>query len=426
MGWFARINRIVSVFSLLFLVSAVIAPSEAVDVPTYQQRTWAKTYGGFSLDTFWSVRQTTDGGFVLSGESGSFSLGTWVVKLDAVGNPVWQNTIGGCEGSHGVLEASDGGFVVSGESSFSFRTDSTCIARVDGVGRMLWQKAYSGAGVDEAFSLEGTSDGGFIVVGLTEGDISPDAFALRVDSNGNVVWQRTYGGPGWDWFTTVKQISDGGFIVAGETTSFGAGDFDAWAVRLDALGNIVWQKAYGASGTDRIFSIQPISDGSFMAAGDSNSFGAGLFDAWTLHLDSNGNILWRKAYGGTFNDQGVSLTATRDGAFLIAGVTGCQGAGCLDAWFVKINRRGEVLWQTSYGGPLFDAIFSLEETNDGGFIAAGHTKSFGVPGEESSGDGWVLRLDQRGGHRTMSSGGSAENVCFRYEFHDHYHTGCHR
>ncbi len=121
-----------------------------------------------------------------------------------------------------------------------------------------------------------------------------------------------------------------------------------------------------------------------------------MFDAWTLHLDSNGNVLWQKAYGGAFNDQASSVTVTHDGAFVMGGVTGCQGPGCLDAWFAKVNLNGEVLWQTSYGSLMMDGVFSVKETTDRGFIAAGHTKSFGVPGEESSGDAWVLKLDSQG------------------------------
>ncbi len=372
----------------LLLTVALLAP-HTFGVATPTQGTWAKTYGGSGLDVFHSIQQTSDGGFIAAGETGSFGGdGTWVVKLDEAGNVGWQNVYGGgCFGSSSARETSDGGFVISGATS-SFPSNNTCVTRLDASGSVVWQKAYSGAGRDAATSLEITSDGGFIVAGVTtyRGGRLPDAFALRLDADGNVLWQRTYGAQGGDGFASIEPTSDGGFIAAGVTGSFGAGSFDAWVLKLDPLGNVVWQNVYGGPGTDRVLAVGQTFDGGFITAGTTSPSPL-EFDTWILRLDPFGEIVWQKTYGF---GEATAVQQTSDGGFIVTDQVANGG-------FRKLDDRGNVVWVRIYGGSRDDDLFSIQQTSDGGFVAAGFTKSFGVVGEEGTGDAWVLRVDQRGG-----------------------------
>ncbi len=388
-------KNIMLTLPLLLLPVVLLAP-QTFGVTTPPQSTWAKTYGGSGLDLFHSIQQTSDGGFVAAGSTGSFGGGGgWVVKLDPSGNVVWQNVYGGggCFGSYSARQTSDGGFIVSVETS-SFPANNTCVVKLDPVGNVEWQRAYNGAGDDETFALEETTDGGFVLAGETNyrGGQARDAFLLRLDADGNVAWQKTYGGAGSDVFTSVEPTPDGGFVAAGETESFGTGGLDAWVVKVDASGNVGWQKAYGGPQTDRILSISRALDGSLVGAGGSNSFGQGplYFDVWVIKLDLDGNLMWQKTYGAS---QTFSVQQTFDGDFIIAGVIGN------DAGFLKLDNNGNVVWQRTYGGPQDDYVFFVQQTLDGGFVGAGLTKSFGVIGGEGSGDAWVLRLDAQGNLR---------------------------
>ncbi len=155
-----------------------------------------------------------------------------------------------------------------------------------------WAETYGGTGIDWAYSIQQTSDGGYVVAGSTSsfGDTYGDVWILKLDSNGDIEWQKTYGGDDWDLANSIRQTSDGGYVVAGRTLSFGAGYRDVWILKLDSNGDIEWQKTYGGDNGETISSIQQTSDGGYVVAGVTGSFGAGLSDFWILKLDSNGNI----------------------------------------------------------------------------------------------------------------------------------------
>jgi len=154
-----------------------------------------------------------------------------------------------------------------------------------------WAKTYGGTGDDYAYSIQQTSDGGYIVAGYTgsSGAGLADFWVLKLKSDGTVDWQKTYGGGGYDSASSIQQTSDGGYIVAGVTTSFGAGGYDFWVLKLDGSGNVQWQKTYGGTGNDYANSIQQTTDGGYIVAGVTTSFGAGG-DFWVLKLDSSGNV----------------------------------------------------------------------------------------------------------------------------------------
>jgi ribosomal protein S11 len=241
-------------------------------------------------------------------------------------------------------------------------------------------KTYGGTYRDYASSVQQTSDGGYIVAGGTTsfGAGLSDVFLVKTDASGNIIWAKTYGGTNSDWAFSVQQTSDGGYIVAGRTYSFGAGEDDAFLVKTDASGNIIWAKTYGGTGYDNASSVQQTSDGGYIVAGWTYSFGAGDYDIFLIKTDANGNIIWAKTYGGTDDDRAYSVQQTSDGGYIVAGYTASFGAGFYDIFLIKTDANGNLQWAKTYGEMDDDWASSVQQTSDGGYIVAGGTTSFGA------------------------------------------------
>jgi hypothetical protein len=262
--------------------------------------TFAKTYGGTSFDNAFSVRQTADGGYIVAGYTESFVAGDgdiFLIKTDANGNIIWAKTFGGTN----------------------------------------W---------DEAFSVRQTSDGGYIVAGFTSSfnpSLGGDAFLIKTDANGNIIWAKTYGGTYYDNAYSVQQTSDGGYIVAGYAEFFSAGSYNIFLIKTNANGNIIWAKIYGGPYWEDAFSVQQTSDGGYIVAGRTNSFnGGGSYDIFLIKTDANGNIIWAKTYGGMNFDEAYSVQQTSDGGYIVAGYTRSFGAGSADIFLIKTNANGNI------------------------------------------------------------------------------------
>ncbi len=363
--------------------------------------TWARIYGGIGNDEAYSLHQTSDGGFIVAGSTSSSGAGgndAWLIKLDSSGQVIWQKAYGtpGEDFAVGAQQTTDGGFILTGfMGAFGF-AGSAWILRTDASGNIQWQNKYGGFGCC-VLPTQRTSDNGFIVAGFTDNSGMGDVQVLRLDSSGAVMWARTFGNPAaFDAAFSVQTTPDGGFVVAGITNGHAAangliaGDF--WVFKINATGNIVWQSSYGGPGADYAISIAKTSDDGFVVAGWTDSFGAGGNDAWVLRIDNTGGVIWQKAYGGTGDDVAVSVEQTFDGGFIVAGFTNSSGAGGHDAWLFKLTSTGNIIWQKTYGGSGDDNAISVQQTTDGGFVVAATTSSFG----NSNSDVWILKLNQAG------------------------------
>lgn len=257
---------------------------------------------------------------------------------------------------------------------------------------VTWLRAYGGNGDEILRALAGTADGGYIVAGGTAspGTGDTDCLVVRLNGLGNIVWQKAFGGPSMDEAQAVCALPGGGFIVAGRTRSFGAGGDDLWIIRLSAAGEVLWQRACGGQADEGAAAILAMDDGGCIIAGTTSSFGAGGGDAWLLRLDASGGVIWQKAYGGGLSDRARAIVGTGDGGCLVAGES--TGGGSADGWLLRLDGQGAILWQRSCGGLGADTLASLAACEDGGFLAAGGTASPGAGG----GDAWVLRLDSTG------------------------------
>ncbi|MDR2352367.1 MAG: T9SS C-terminal target domain-containing protein [Deltaproteobacteria bacterium] len=287
-----------------------------------------------------------------------------------------------------------------------------------------WQRSLGGSAKDSAESIQITSDGGYIIAGVSssnDGDVTgnhgdDDYWIVKLDPDGNIEWQKSLGGSGKDYARSIRITSDGGYIIAGASSSKDGdvtenhGDNDYWIVKLDPEGNIIWQKSLGGSGEDSANSIHITSDDGYIIAGTSNSNDGdvtenhGNNDYWIVKIDSLGTIQWQKSLGGSESDVANSIRQTSDGGYIIAGrtksndgdITGNHGKN--DSWIVKIDSEGAIQWQKSLGGSQFDEANSIRQTSDGGYIIAGESESYDgdVTVNHGRNDFWIVKLDSLG------------------------------
>jgi uncharacterized delta-60 repeat protein len=364
---------------------------------------WSRTFGGSDQDFAYSVQQTVDGGYVVAGRTYSFGAGfgdLYVVKTDGAGDPLWVHTYGGSNDdyAYSVQQTGDGGYVVAGNTrSFGAGSADFYVVKTDGAGDTLWTRAYGGNNSDEAYSVQQTADGGYIIGGETRsfGLTYYDFYLVKTNDSGDTLWTRRYGGSNHDRARSVQETADGGYIVAGWTNSFGPGTptyANFYLVKTNSSGDTLWTHTYGGSNNDQARSVQQTADGGYLVAGMTYSFGAGDYDFYLVKTDGSGNPVWTHTYGGTNNDQACSVQQTADGGYIVAGLTYSSGSGSDDFYLVKTDGSGNSLWTRTYGGSDADEAWAVQQTADGGYVMAGLTYSFGV----GAGDFFLVKTGPEG------------------------------
>ncbi len=302
-----------------------------------------------------------------------------------------------------------------------------------------WQKSLGGSGNEAIYSVNLTSDGGFIIAGFSESndyDVSGnnggrDCWIVKTDSAGIIQWQNSLGGTGIEAAFSIQQTTDSGYIFSGYTESNDSdvtgnhGLRDYWIVKLNSSGSILWQRALGGTGNERAYSISQTSDGGFIVGGYSDSmdgnvaFTHGAQDYWILKLDSAGLIQWQRSYGGTFTDEAYSIQQTTDGGYVAAGYANSTNGNVTghyylqDYWIVRMDTAGAKLWAKCFGGSGNDFANSIVQTTDGGFIVAGFSESndSDVTVNRGGKDYWILKIDSLGIIQwEKSAGGSGQDV----------------
>jgi hypothetical protein len=312
-------------------------------------------------------------------------------------SPSFCKAIGGpgAEMGNSLIQTSDGGYAIAGHTkSFGAGDWDIYVVKLDANGNLQWTKTIGGESDDWGFSLIQTSDGGYAIAGFTSsfGAGQWDVYVVKLDAHGNLQWTKTIGGKKEDVGLSLIQTSDDGYAIAGFTSSFGAGLSDAYLVKLDANGNLQWTRTIGGPGDEIGNSLIQTSDGGYVIAGLTYSFGAGEDDVYVVKLDAHGNLQWTKTIGGKNIEEGISLIQTSEGGYAIAGITTSFGAGGHDVYVVKLDAHGNLQWTKTIGGKGWDVGFSLIQTSEGGYAIAGITTSFGV-GEANV---YVVKLDAHG------------------------------
>ncbi len=400
---------------------------------------WQRCYGGTDNEyPAGSIQQTADGGYYIFGKAYSNDgdvhgqhgdADLWVARLNFAGDTLWTRCFGGGadESPGNGFQTADSGFIISGSTysedgdvSGNHGTSDAWVVKLDANGDTSWTRCYGGSSMEIAFSIRPTVDGNYILACLAvsdNGDVKnnyggSDAWITKLDLNGDTLWSKCLGGTGSDNANYAVQTDDKGFIMAGGTTSHdgyvsgGHGSFDSWVVKLDSVRDTVWTKCLGGTSWDQAGCIRKTSDGGYISAMYSNSDDGdvktnhGGFDFWIVKMNSSGDILWTKILGGSYDEKPYYITETNDNGYIVAGYSGSDDGdvtgnmGGDDAWIVKLNQNGEKLWDKCLGGWDQDEAHCIIQTDDGGYLVAGTTRSQDgyVTGHHGETDIWVVKL----------------------------------
>ncbi len=354
----------------LLLLSAVYLSSIAT-----AQTCWQKVYGGIDREEARSVRQTSDGGYIVAGGIASSGSGSvYLIRTNSQGETLWTRTYGG-DGSgdgYSIRQTTDGGYIIAGLIVHTH--PDVYLIRTDAYGDTLWTRTYGNSLDDGGFSVQQTNDGGYIIAGMTQPLDSvwqDDVYLIKTDANGDTLWTRTYGGPNRDAATSVQQTTDGGYFIGGWTMSFGAGIGDIYLIRTDAQGDTLWTRTYGGTDNDWSNAAEQTADGGYIMA--CETYAPDPFRAWLLKTNASGDTVWTRTYPGGCR----AVQQTFDGGYIVAGATS-SGAGNGDVYLLKTDAQGDTLWSRTFGGKSVDLANSVQQTADSGYIMAGLTESFGA------------------------------------------------
>ncbi len=382
---------------------------------------WQKAFGGEKYDRCGSSIATYDGGFMIAGDTCSFSGGVqgfWLLKMNEDGNFV--NSLLDLDAkvdlngtpvepyfvTPTLVESNDTNCTIftstASPVNASFTSSDTTANEVESQFWVKgqwpipdsWVKTYGGSASDYSGNIIQLNDGSFVIGANTMSFNGPGApvWFFKTDPAGNLIWQFTVGGQSFDSITAISPTQDGGFIGSAELYSASTFNFESVILKFDAFGNIVWQYNYGVS--EPIKSIQQLPSGGYIAAGNTSRSGAGSSDGWVMKLDANGTVIWRKTYGGSGWDAVKSIQRTSDGGYILGLETESYGYGQTespDIWVIKLDGDGAIEWQRTYGTTAWDNCAKVLQTPDGGYIIAGETGF-----DDNNGDIWLLKLTADG------------------------------
>lgn len=416
---------------------------------------WQRTVGGSGNDaledilisgenTIWCVGQSTSNISFDKTENSRGSNDFWVTRLDGAGNLIWQKTIGGtqADAAYSMVMNGNSYVVVGGSSSSNISGEKTensrgfsdyWLVKLDLQGNLLWQKTLGGSGTDVFRSLVATADGGLILGGYSLSGISgektepvrgsglySDYWIVKLDALGNIQWQRTLGGDGMDQLSNLLQTGDGGYVAAGlsasnasfDKTEDARGLTDFWVLKLDAAGNLLWQRTLGGAGAEHLPRAIETSNGKILLAGGSDSDisgeksenSRGSSDYWVVQLSATGDLEWERTLGGTDFDLVYSLLETQSHHILVGGSSRSNTSGekaensrgLDDCWLLELDQDGNLLGQKTFGGNQAEGIYSIQETTNKELILGCYSRS-GVSGEKmdfnrGESDYWVVKL----------------------------------
>ena len=350
------------IFLILLLSISIIAEG--------QINTFQKSYGGIYEDVFYDMAVTSDSGFIMTGGTatygvtGSFSFDILLIKTNKYGDTLWTRTLGDSvhESGHSVIQTTDGGFLVAGEG---LGLAGYHLIKTDINGNLLWSKTYQKQGEDYVKVVRQTSDHGFIMAGYTFAG-NTEMYIVKTDSIGNLLWSKTYGNIYEDYAEDIQQTNDGGYIITGAySPPVIPIDVDVILLKIDSLGNPLWSKTFGGSTVDFMESVQLTSDDSFILAGRTFSFGPN--GMYLIKTDINGNLLWSKVYGGPYYDQAINVL-NADTGYVVSGIV--QQGNLFRGVILMTDIVGNLLWTKSFSDSISAGVIA-RYTADGG-LGIGH------------------------------------------------------
>ncbi|HNQ61137.1 MAG TPA: PKD domain-containing protein [Bacteroidia bacterium] len=444
-------RRIQFLYYLLFILVEIPA-AKAAAPPILE---WQKCLGGSSQDMPVRLIKGNDNYIYTLGSTGSNdgdvainkgSLDLWVTKQDSLGNLIWEKSYGGSnmDVGTGIIQLASGGFILSGYTS-STNGDvignhgnfDAWVLEIDPLGNIIWQKTIGGSQVDLSYTIEITQDGGYIIGGGTysnDGDVSgnhgdQDFWLVKLSAQGTIQWQRALGGSGLDVCYSVKETDNGEIIACGSSNSTDGnvthnnGNYDFWVTKLSQTGNLLWAKCFGGSQAESAMAMDINSAGQFVISGYSRSadgdvtMNHGYNDFWVCIVNTNGNLITQKSFGGSGADIAYSLIYTSDGGYLVSGGTTSSdhdvlsNKGAEDVLLLKLDAGLNIEWSKAYGGAGNDRPSCTIQNTDGGFYVAAYTYSTDgdITGNHGTSDFWILKLSCKVPQSAFLS--STDSVC---------------
>ena len=362
-----------------------------------QDSVWARRYGTNSAEFSIAIRKTLDGCYIFGGSSLGYGTHCQAVlmKINAVGDSLCGivmgvDTLDDC--IRRIVSVPDG-YVFSGYTGVGSNT-KMMVGKISTGFDSLWYRNYGGVldGDGEMVAVaHNNPDSGFVISGFID-QSSRNGLLLRLNANGDSLWSRTFGGSGVEEFKAITNIWDGGYILAGTTTSGTAGyNVQVNLIRVNAAGDSLWGKTIGVNSTGKneySSDIIVTSDSCFLIGGIS--FSSSNFNIYAIKTDSLGDTLWTKTMGGSGIDKCIHVLETREGKYLFIGYSSSYGAGGSDAWIVELDTNGDSLWSRTFGGPLEDLGGDIVEVDSLAYIIVGTTNSF-APNPTCS-DFWLIGM----------------------------------
>lgn len=419
------ISKVSYCFLILLLLNC--SSDDNLAVNNVGQLTFVKTFGGTKNDSAQSIAATSDGGYAILGYTQSNdnditdkqdeSFDYWVLKFDANDQLQWQKTYGGTADDRGynIIQTSDGGYAIlgysfsnDGDTSVNSGLQDYWLVKLDSDGNISWEKSFGYQGTDTGISVIETNNQGYLITGVLDVTASGgegnsqrtanrhaggDYWALKLDNSGNLEWSRYFGGNFTDTPYSVIQTDDNGFIIAGSSDSEDTdisgniGTYDFWIIKISEFGDLVWEKSFGGSQIDEARAIIKTDDGNYIVTGDTRSSdndisqNKGAADLWLIKISPTGNLIWEKTLGGSSFDVARAIKKTQDNSFLLSGSSRSsdmdvsENNGQNDAWVLKTNNSGNLIWETTIGGSNIDFSYDVAELANGSIIAVGDTNS---------------------------------------------------
>jgi hypothetical protein len=360
-----------------------------------------RSYGGAGSEAALSAALTADGGLIVVGATelpGSPVGSIWLLRTDSSGDTVWTKTFGphgsGSAVGSSVVQTRDGGCVVAGWGERYLNSEGDLLLiKTDAGGDTVWTRQLDMPGSQGGACIQQTSDDGYIIVGTTAAQQSDnrDIWLVKTDENGDTSWTRTFGGSEQQDGHSVQQTGDGGYIVLGTTWS--RSGMRSWVMltKTDAEGHELWTHTYGGDHRDWATSVRQTSDGGYILTGNTEAASL-LGGALLLKTDADGNLIWQKMLGGTGGWLGKSVEPTSDGGYIIAGYAFSYVDDHTDAWLVKTDAVGDVIWDAGFGRVSYSDGVAALEAPGGGYLLAGST----CPDSTDVSDVWVIKTGAEG------------------------------
>ena len=347
---------------------------------------WEKTFGGTGDDRAFYATIANDG-YLIVGSSTSFMQGQTVaciVRLDSNGNQIWNRTyIENLGAEFRYAQSVTDGFLLVGNTFLSSGGTNGYLMKVDNQGNPIWSIIVDpymsmDRGINKLFSAIIYEDT-IVAVGLATPlgtNTTSDVWIIKIDTAGNVIWSKTYGDTPNEAARSITLAQDNTFMIAGYTDQIITNDYDFLILKIDPSGNMLWNQTFGGAQSDKAYAITSASNGCIIA-GDTRSKGSGDSDSWIIKIGINGEMLWDQTVGGNDFDSPTYITTAQDGNYLVAGTTFSYGNGQRDFWLFKVSDSGKVEWSSTVGRSNYEEAYSVISAGNDDYIMAGWTKSLG-------------------------------------------------